>query len=323
MADSFAADSFIPDSARSAPSATPASAPTPKADSLTPVVGGIADTLGLTDRPGARNVAQVLMNPEGTAETVASTLAKGGAIGAAGGGLGLVAARLGAPLLAQGAAQIAGRVGAAGATGAGAAALRGEDPFWGGVIDAAVAGILGEGGAKVLSSGMRVGPVALGLKEWGAPARAFAEAPAKAVDAFDIIKSRLPAGNWFNVPSLGAARMSAQDAIAKLAEKTGAAYVQARAELASELSRLDMQRLTGPNPLAGALFKRLTPAGRETASSGARLAESARKALGAQSGRTAMDTAATHDIGGAPAGAVPFLLGGVPGFGSIAHRLAP
>src|SRR3990167_5024348 len=116
--------------------------------------------------------------------------------------------------------------------------------------------------------------------------------------------------------------LTVDEAVKRLAELTGPEYRVARAEIASELSRLDVQRVTGPKPLAGAIFKTFTEPERFLYR-GTPLERVAERVVGATRHpitRTAADVAATADVGGLPAGAWPAMLGAQQA-SSVAERV--
>ena len=241
--------------------------------------------------------------PMSTLLTTAATapLAMGG---------GALAARLGVPA-------VLGRVGAVGAAGAGRRMAEGQtgmEPVWGGLLDAIVAGLT-EGVVSVTTGGGKIPltNIKVGLKEWGAPSRAFEWATKAPRKAIDMVASRLPKTPVLNIPSMSAKPMTVDDAVAKLAKMTGAEYQIARAELASELSRLDIQKfiptasgqfVKGPGPSAGSVFKKFTSPERFEPSGFANLAEGLREALSGPTGRSVADALATSPIAGIPAGAL-------------------
>jgi len=269
-------------------------------------VGGIADTLGLTNRPGARTPKDVITNPRGLehvarAALVAPAVYFGGrALAPAAAGVGL------------GTGAIAGNIAAAGAVGAGEAALRGDNALYAGILDAIVAGLT-EGTISGVSSLPKIG-----LKELGAPARAFkwaTEAPGKALDA---IAARLPSGKWFNVPSLSSKPLSVKDAVDKLKDLEGLPYQQARAELANEMTRLDMQRISGPKPFAGQVFKAGTSKERyQSPGLGrAKAAEAVRGVVETPATRAAADALAIEN----PTASMGLALSAPDSFGSLASH---
>lgn len=195
-----------------------------------------------------------------------------------------------------------GRIAASAATGPITALASGKslgDAGWAGALDAAVAGLtegVGAGVGKVAS-------------RFGAPARAYqyaTEAPGKALE---YLKARLPAGKWLSVPSLGPGKMTVEEAVGKLAKAERRTYEVARAEIAHEMSRLDAQRLTGPKPLAGQVFKHETAPERFAPSRFSKVAEGVAQAAKSPVTRGTADVAATTpvDEAGLPQGALPAL----------------
>lgn len=121
----------------------------PKGDQHGVVKGAVLDTLGLTDRPGAKTTGQLLVNPQGVTEHAIQAAVTAPAIAAGGAGLGALASRI-LPRAAAAVAPAVGRVLTSGGIGAGKAAARGESPLKEGVMDAAAAAVpeavLGVGG---------------------------------------------------------------------------------------------------------------------------------------------------------------------------------
>src|SRR3990167_2601027 len=116
--------------------------------------------------------------------------------------------------------------------------------------------------------------------------------------------------------------LTVDEAVKRLAGFTAPESRGARAEIASELTRLDVQRVTGPKPLAGAIFKTFTEPERFLYR-GTPLERVAERVVGATRHpitRTAADVAATADVGGLPAGAWPAMLGAQQA-SSVAERV--
>lgn len=250
--------------------------------------GAIMDTLGLTDRPGADTPVRVVTKPETFAESLIPAAIAAPLIYAGGAGAG-----------AMGVPALAGRIATSGAIGAGQSAARGDDLSkmgLAGLLDAAVSGLTeGVGGAATKAVGKLAGP-----------ARAFeyaTEAPSKALD---FLRARLPAGKWINAPSIDSAKMTVDEAVKKLSTMSGKAYEVARKELASELSRLDAQSVTGPKPLAGQVFKDQTSKQRFQPPSLSSIADKVAGALKNPEVRAAMDSLMIAPFPGAraPLGAV-------------------
>lgn len=215
------------------------------------LTGSLKDTFSLSDRPGAKTTAQVLTRPETPLDYAIQTAVTAPTIALGGAGLGNLAARV-APRAIAAAAPAVGRIATSAGIGAGQAAARGEDATIGGLIDAAVAAV-GEGVAG--AAGKVASKVAEPVLSQAAGLKYATEAPGK---AYEFLKDRLPTGKWLSIPSMDTAKLSFEEAVKKLATMTGDAYRVARAELAGELSRLDIQRVTGPKPLAGSVFRGLT-----------------------------------------------------------------
>lgn len=243
----------------------PTTKPAPKPDDHSVLWGAVLDTLGLTDRPGAvpltgrpgvKTPLGVVLNPEGVAEHLTQAAVVTPAIALGGAGLGALAESI--PAIANVArfAPAAGRIATSGAVGGGEAAAQGRDVTMGTMLDAVVAG-LSEGAAAALRFAPKVGVenVAEPLRAARRGLQWATEAPEKALD---IIADRLPKGRWLNVPSLSDKAMTVKEAVKKLAQQTEETYRIARQEIASEMTRLDIQRLTGPKPTAGAIFKDVT-----------------------------------------------------------------
>lgn len=246
------------------------------------LTGAVADTFSASDRPGAKTSLQVLTQPEGVGEHLIQAAVTAPTIALGGAGAGAIA-----PQALKAAAPVAGRIATAAGLGAADAAAQGGDPTVGAVLDAAVAGVL-EGGAGLAGKG---------LAKVGKAARAFDWATVAPQRALDALRSRLPTGKWLNVPSLASAKLTVEEAVEALSKKTGAQYQQARAELASEISRLDVQRVTGPKPLAGQVFKMRTAEERFEPSLLSRVAEAGRSFLGSGATRAGAETLATEDVG--------------------------
>src|SRR5207247_1840544 len=125
--------------------------------------------------------------------------------------------------------------------------------------------------------------------------RTFEWATRAPTEALTALRARLPAGQWMNVPSISGAKMTADEAIDELKRLTGNEYRQARDEIASELSRLDKQRVTGPKPVAGTVFKqrtspeRFTPPAEPSGSTMERVAAKAADGLKSPVARAAAD----------------------------------
>lgn len=236
-------------------------------------------------------------------------LAASAALPIAGAGMAAGRAAAAAPSLVRAAAPTVGRMVGAGLVGAGREAAGGGDAqsvLFSGLLDAVVGGLT-EGAMKVAGSGAKVAGVKLGLKEWGAPVRAFEYASKAPKEVLDTLAERLPSGKWVNAPSLSKQPMTFKEAVEKLVDakqgKKGLDYQVARAEIAHEMNRLDIQRVTGPKPLAGQVFKKGTSPERFDPSDFSRFAESARRAIGSNTGRSIADALTTTPIEGAPLGA--------------------
>lgn len=224
-----------------------------------------------------QHVGEILMDPRTTAPVT---------------GLGGVAAKaLGAPAVLGRVATAAGLGGAAGALTDGAAGYHA-------LLDGAVAAIT-EGALSGVSKLPKVG-----LEKTGAPARAFKWATNAPVEAWEALKARLPGGKWLNVPSLSSSLLTAEEAVKKLAKLTGKDYQLAREEIASEFTRLDAQRMTGPKPFAGKVFKGRTSPERFEPSTLSSVAEAARGALDSNAVRAGADAIAGTPYEGVPLGAV-------------------
>ena len=276
----------------------------------------------LTGTPETKTPLGVLLKPEGAAEHLAQAAVMAPGLAAAGG----AGAALGVPAA-------VGRVAAAGGLGAARAALAGEDATWGGIVDALVAA--GTEGAMGLLPHLRLPrmfgvPSLADLAEKMRSTKAGLQYATERLEAaLDVVRARLPKGKWLNVPSLSATPLSVQDAVNKLKQATGTVYQQARAEVAHEMGRLDVQRVTGPRPLAGAVFKAQTSPERYVypGTAAERVAEHVVPYFRAPAVRAAADVAATEEVApGVPAGAVvPVVAGSELGriAGAAMRRMMP
>lgn len=214
-----------------------------------PVMGGVLDTMGVTDRKGARTATDTILRPQGVGElmTREAVLAPVS--------LGSLPARV----------AVQGGLGALERLTAGKGL---EDAGYGALIDATVAGltegVLGAVGAgarklaKPLLESRAANKAAQSAFEWAT------EAPQVALDA---LAKRFPGAKML-IPSLDETKkLTFQEAIDRLTKVKGGvegdAYKQARAEIADWMKRLDKQ--VTPKPDAGAVFlertepKRFTP----------------------------------------------------------------
>jgi hypothetical protein len=103
----------------------------------------------------------------------------------------------------------------------------------------------------------------LGEKVPGA-AKGYAGGTQSLDTALNAIRDRLPKAKWLNVPTISDKRLTIDEAVSGLKKLTGDDFKQARGEVVSELTRLDMQRgvkgMRGPTPYAGQAFNmRATP----------------------------------------------------------------
>lgn len=289
-------------------------APEPKAkrpDSHGVLTGAVLDTLGVSGRPGAKSTADVILRPKDLSEVITREAAL-------------------APLTV---ASLPIRIGTHAGLGAIERLTAGkglEEAGYAALIDGAVAGItegalgyIGSKASKIAKPWLDV------VKDSETAKRAFAWATRAPQEAISALASRLPSGQWMNVPSLSGAKLTVKEAIDELVKLTGAEYKQARAEIASELSRLDKQRVTGPKPVAGTVFAQRTsperfvppptPTGTATQRGAARVADVATSPLT----RAAADTLTTipvDDESGLAAGGIP-ILGAIKGSGEAWHWL--
>lgn len=256
----------------------------------------VTDTLGLSGRQGARTPVGVVLRPQNVGELMTREAVL-------------------APLTA---ASLPVRIGAQAGLGAVERLTDGKGlgaAGWGALIDGAVAGlteaVLGKVGGKIA--------------EHAKPLRAFESAKTALGEALDAISARLPKGKWMRVPSISGGKMTADEAVQELAKLRGAEYKQAREEIANELSRLDAQRITGPKPVAGTVFKQRTSPdlfepGKERSR---RAAGAVSDAVNSRPARAIADTAATtpiDDSTGVPIGAVP-IMGAIERGGDAWHWL--
>lgn len=257
-----------------------------------PLTGALLDTLGLSGRegavpltgaPGTKTPLGVVLKPEGLVENLTSAAVTATPIAKAGvlGGKALTAApKLGAAL---------GRVAAGTGIAAGKDIAKSGGVGWETVIDAAL-----EGGTEAI--GGALGKV---LKKAGAPARGYAYATEAPEKALDYVRNRLQTTRMV-IPSIDPTKKITWDeAIAALKKMTGQDYRVARAEIAQWMNMADRQEL---RPRAGQVFKDATAKFRVPASGTAKIAEGARKVVGANAPRAAADVAATEDVEGVPAG---------------------
>jgi hypothetical protein len=138
---------------------------------------------------------------------------------------------------------------------------------WDAFVDALVGGATEAGTA--LATRLRIPFTGMpSLKEAGekvpGAAKGFAGGTQSLDTALNAIRDRLPKGKWLNVPTLGDKKMTIDEAVSGLKKLTGDDFKQARGEVVSELTRLDMQRgvrgMRGPTPYAGQAFNmRATP----------------------------------------------------------------
>jgi hypothetical protein len=188
-------------------------------DKLSPIVGGTLDTFGLTQRPGARSLKDVALNPKGASEHIARLAGTAGLLSFGGAG----ALGLGLPAL-------AGEVVTAGGLGALEEKAKGGSPTWGLTRDAILTGLTGGAANRVTA--------------WlNKPVEALSGAIKAPAEVLDVIASRLPKGAFFNLPSLSKTPMTAADAVEELSKLKGAAYKQAWAELRDEIGRLDIKNM--------------------------------------------------------------------------------
>lgn len=315
--------------------APPAAAPSRRLDLAQYAPAGldqaVLDTLGL-GRSGARTwseVPRILLNPETPMEHVASGLTIGGLTGATGGAFGAVAKGLQAPAMVAKAAPLAGRLTTIAGVGAEKRKAAGEDPI-GGLLDSAAAwfieGATRGAGKALMNARIPWTKVQVPLGRWAESAEKFAtEMPAKAREALDQIRARLPRAARFEVPSLSSTPITVDQAIAGLSQLTGRAYARTRQEILAQMQRFDLAaRGTGTVP-SQTVFGAATP---ETASGV--LARGARQL---ERGRRSTPLAAAADVVGATdvnqAPDTTFPLGAVAGAGALgsvygmARRLMP
>lgn len=136
------------------------------------------------------------------------------------------------------------RIGLQGAAGAIKSAAKGENPLWGGLLDAATAGATE--GALGLASKVKLPGVPslsdLAEKVTGRK-EAFkyaTEAPGKALDA---LRDRLPKGKWLWVPTINEkAKITVDEAVKSLKGLEGLEYQAARKEIINEMNALDIRK---------------------------------------------------------------------------------
>jgi hypothetical protein len=244
-----------------------AKAATPKADTaganhsaLTAMMHGA----GAAER-GAGAVPGVAPDPTPAPSwmvAAAEAAANAPLIAAGGGGLGLMAAKLGAPaVVASKVAPAVGRVATVGGLAAAKEAGEGKDvlslPV---LLDIAVASLVEAGTAGVAGVGKKLAkPLTEARDAHGAQQRAFAHATAAPKEALDAIRARLGNVKSIVVPSLGPGKMSLDDAVKKLSTLERHDYEQARAEMVNVLNRLEKGlNPSQPAPRAGTVFKNRT-----------------------------------------------------------------
>lgn len=252
--------------------------------------GALRDTFGEKDRPGTKTPLGVVLKPENAGEFAVREMVAAPLWGAS------------LPL----------RIGAMGAMGAATAAAEGGD-------------------AKSMGINALIDMLVAGVTEgvMGTAGKAAGRYATKSVrEAVEALRSRLPTGRWFNIPALSNARMTMDEVLTALdsVRTKGPTYQQARQEFANELTRLDAQRVTGPKPYAGQLFRERTS--KEATTTG-RTAATAEKALTAPAARAAADVAATTPAsdqpGDLPIGAVPIMgaIGGIDDAWRWLQRVGP
>ena len=231
----------------------PQAKPTPP-DTRGVVSGAIADTLGLSGRPGAvpltgapgtTTPAGVLLNPQTPLEHLARFAVAAPAIGLAGAGAGAAV-----PAALSPAAAIAARIAASGALGAGTAAAKGESVTRGAAMDAALAALT-EGAAGMIP---RLGWRRYSLQGAAEPVQTRREMPAKAAEQL-VTKANLSPGRYLNIPALAPGKLTIREAASLLSQKSGMDYDQALVALMKELARTPAARKAG----AAQLWSRWVP----------------------------------------------------------------
>lgn len=209
-----------------------------------------------------------------------------------------------------------GRVAAGAGIGAARSASKGENPLWGGFIDALVgAGTEGlmallPGMAKIPGVTRSVGEMAGKVRS----TRAGEASVAPRIDkAIELIKDRLPKGAWLNVPALSAKRMTLEEAAAALKNPklVDEQFQLARAQLVHQLNEADRTLLKqGVKPLtkpfSGSIFGQFAPKEhfRYRPTGAEKMAAGIVKGTESPALRSLADVATTEDVGG-PSGVLP------------------
>lgn len=203
----------------------------------------------------------------------------------------------------------------AGAIGGGSALAQGKslgESGWRAVVDAAVDGLLRGAGGFVASKAEKVAEPLLQSRQF------FERATKEPMEALRAITPRL-AGGRVNVPSLGG-RMTPQEAVERLVEKTGPAFSIAREELVAALNALSRGGSRAGDAFAATtLPKRFAPQGTGYQRMAEKLMQGARSPVT----RGAVDVTSTtqpFESSAMPAAAIPFALG-AEGLGSVAGRI--
>jgi hypothetical protein len=288
MADSFIADSFMPDKGGAATKTAP-----PPVDPAEQREKGQVLPTGRNWKP-PRTALDVMLNPQGVPEHLLSIPASAALFG--GGAklaqMGAQAANL--PAWVQRAAPAIGRIATGTGESAAAAAVRGESP-------GKIAAEAGKGGlATTVTEGLLSGLDPKGTLRAGR--RAFEEAKDLPGQALDLLRGRLKTRSLFgggvtlpsqiSVPSIQRAKMTVQEAVDKLATLRGPAYQQALKEIEQGMNALDKTKLTPP---AGTAFRELVAQTLKEPQQGIR------GAMQSPAGRSIADALATSPIYGMPA----------------------
>jgi hypothetical protein len=293
--------------------------PMPKPDDRSILGGALADTFGVSGRPGAapltgtpgtKTPLGVILKPEGALEHAASMAVQAPLV-AAGGAL-------------AGAARVApavGRIAASGAFGGAQAAAEGRAVGWGMLVDAAVAGLT-EGAGTIVTKLPKVGLEALaeGLRTSRSAFEWATKAPGV---AWEALKARFPNAKVI-IPSLDPAKkITLEEAVERLAKLEGAAYQQARSEIVHWMNKLDLQKMMGgPPPRAGHLFRERTSKERFAPRRGTtleRLAGTLVRPEVQAGGRAGADAAATQEITPGVPVAVPSILRALEAPADLGH----
>jgi hypothetical protein len=219
---------------------------------------------------------------------------------------------------------VGGRIAAQGLAGGISAMGEGKNPIKRGLMDAGIAatyeailGALPYAKVPFMSPSLKEVAGRLTSRE-----REFQKATEAPMKAYAALKDHVPTEPWMLVPSISKTPITFKEASEKLATLKGVDYEAAHQEILKELQRIDSVGAAA-FPYGAEGFKtRTSPSRFDPASTGAeRFAKGAVEGLRNPLTRAATDIAATTDIGGLPAGAAPFLMGGGGSLKGLASSL--